>query len=105
MCNPTPRIGTQIPEVCLSRSGGSEPCGCVRLESRGAVFNMPRRLDLMSDIVLSIEWPSAGCARRTMHIEAIVIGCRETESGGFEMTVIFLPGCELCVPEFRHLPN
>ncbi len=106
MCNPTPRIGTQNPEVCLHRNGIQEPCGCVKIGRRGAVFKMPRRLDVMSRIILCIEWCCAGCARRTVKIEATVIGCSETGAGAFETTVIFLPGGGLCgTAEFRHLPN
>ena len=106
MFNPTPRIGRQNFDVCLHRNAIPEPCGCVQIGRRGAIFKMPRRLDVMSDIVLCIEWCGAGCARRTVRIEATVIGCSETGAGAFETTVIFLSGGDGCGPaEFRHLPN
>ena len=106
MRNPTPKFGILEPEVRLHRNGIPEPCGCVRFESRGAVFNLPRRLDLMSGLVVSVEWTCSDCGRCTMRIDAIVIGCCESCGGSFETTVIFVgddgsrPGSE-----FRHLPN
>ena len=106
MRHPTPRIGRQNSEVCLHRNAIPERCGCVQIGRRGAVFKMPRRLDVLSVIVLCIEWCGAGSARQTVRLEATVIGCSETGTGAFETTVIFLPGGDGCGPaEFRHLPN
>ena len=101
-----PRFGMQNPEVCLHRNGVPEPCGCVRIENYGAVFNLPRRLDLMSSLVISLEWGCPGCGWRSMRIEAVVIGCRETGGGKFETTVIFVPDDgSRSATGFRHLPN
>ena len=106
MRDTTPRFGTQAPEVCLHRDGIPEPCGCVRFESHGAIFHLPRRLDLMSGLVVSLEWCCSGCGRRSMRVEAIVVGCCETCGGKFETTVLFVPqdGTRETT-EFRHLPN
>ncbi len=106
MRNPIPRFGIQKPEICLQRNDVPERCGCVCLQSRGAVFHFPRWLDLMSSVIISVEWRCPGCGWRTVRIEAIVIGCRETCGGMYETTVIFIPGDGSCASaEFRHLPN
>ena len=102
----TPRSELQNADVSLHHDGIPEPCGCVRFESHGAVFELPRRLDLMSGLVLSVDWCCAECGRRTMRIEAVVVGCCEMCGGLFETTVIFVPGGDVRVAaEFRHLPN
>lgn len=106
MRDPTPRFGMPDPEVCLHRNGIPEPCGCVRFESRGAVFSLPRPLDLLSGLVVSVEWRCPGCGWRSVRIDAIVIGCCETFGGTFETTVIFVPDAgSRATAEFRHLPN
>ena len=106
MRDPTPRFGMPDPEVSLHRNGIPEPCGCVCFESRGAAFCLPRPLDLMSGLVVSVEWHCPGCGWRSVRIEAIVIGCCETFGGTFETTVIFVPDAgSRATAEFRHLPN
>ena len=103
---PTPKFGRQIPEVCLQRDGVSSRCACQRIEERGAVFNLPCKLELMSNLVLSIEWCRGGCRRCNVRIPAIVVGCSEIGDGCFETTLLFVPGSETWgAPEFRHLPN
>ena len=106
MRDTTPSYSEPAHDVCLDRDGIPVPCGCVRFESHGAVFHLPRRLDLMSGLIVSVEWRCPGCGRRTVRIEAIVIGCCATCGGGFEITVIFVPDAgSHTAPEFRHLPN
>ncbi len=103
---PIPSFGVENSGVCLDRNGVPVPCGCVRFEAHGAVFQLPRRLDLMSSLVVSVEWRCPGCGRSSLRFEAIVIGCCETRGGVFEATVIFMPGDGSgTAPEFRHLPN
>jgi hypothetical protein len=61
---------------------------------------------MMSDLILSIEWRGAGCRDRRVKVEGIVIGCVDDGGGGYEITVVFLPGAEACAASaFKHLPN
>ena len=93
---PTPIFGRQNPTVRLCGDGIYQQCGCRRFEHYGAVFDLPYRLELMSDVVLAVEWPCAGCGQRRMRISGIVVGCTDTGDGFFETSVLFLPGSELC---------
>lgn len=97
----------QNPQVSLQRDGKSSPCGCLRFEPRGAVFDSPCKIELMSELIVCIQWRGLGCGCRTMKLGAVVVGCSDTGDGCFEITVIFLPGGESCAAAtaFRHLPN
>lgn len=98
--------GGEHPQVSLQREGISRPCGCLRFEPHGAIFDSPCKMDLMSDLLLSLEWRKAGSRRRTVRIEGIVVDCRDTGDGCFEITLLFLPGGETCsLPAFTHSPN
>lgn len=100
-------FGRQNPQVCLQRDGISSQCGCLRFEPRGAVFNSPYQMELMSDLIVCIRWRGLGCQCRTMKLGAVVVGCSASGDGGFEITVIFLPGGKWCAAAaaFEHLPN
>lgn len=103
----TPTSGRQNLQVCLQRDGVSSQCGCLRFEPRGAVFNSPCAMELMSELIVCIRWRGLGCGCRTMKLGAVVVGCTASGDGYFEITVIFLPGSESCIAAkaFRHLPN
>ena len=77
------------------------------MDPRGAVFNSPCKLELMSDLIVCVEWPRAGCLCHRMKIEGVVVGCTETGVGCFEITVLFFSGSDRCetAPAFTHLPN
>ena len=103
---PTPIFGGQNPTVRLCGNGHLGQCDCLRFEHYGAVFDLPVRLELMSDVFLSVEWCRPGYRRRSVRIAGIVVGCRDSGDGCFETSVIFLLGVGACASaEFRHLPN
>lgn len=97
----------QNPQVSLQRDGKSSPCGCLRFEPRGAVFDSPCKIELMSELIVCIQWRGLWCGCRTMKLGAVVVGCSDSGEGCFEITVIFLPGGESCAAAtaFTHLPN
>ena len=103
---PTPILGRQNPKVCLQCDGIPKRCCCRRFEHHGAVFDLPCRLELMSVLLLAVEWTGAGCRRWSVKITGTVVGCLDIGEGCFETTVLFLPGSGMCAStEFRHLPN
>jgi len=59
----------------------------------------------MADLVVCIEWRGRGARNRTMKLGGVVIACDEKGNGSFEITVLFLSGCETCAAAFRHSPN
>jgi len=93
-------------EACIECDGVLNPCDCMRFERNGAVFDSPCKLEPMSNLILCIEWNQAGRRCRRMRIEGVVVGCKNTGDGCFEITVLFTPDCESCAaPAFEHLPN
>ena len=90
MRNLTTKSGRQNFQISLQREGGSERCGCLRLGSQGVVFNSPKRIEVMADLLVRIECQSAGCACSEMSVEGIVVGCEPCADCSFEITVLFL---------------
>ncbi len=98
--------GSPNPTVRLCGDSLSQQCGCRRFEDYGAVFEIPLRLEILSDVILAVEWCGASCRCHSVRLAGIVVGCTETEDGFFETSVIFLPGSGACEgTEFRHLAN
>ena len=89
MRNLTKKYGRQDFQICLQREDRSETCGCLRLESQGVVFHSPRRIELMTDLMVRIECMARQC-RCPLLVEGIVVGCQECARGCFEITVLFL---------------
>jgi murein endopeptidase len=86
----TPKYGGQNFQIRLLHDDTLETCGCLRMEARGTVFESPRPMEPMSDLIVRIECPSPECRRRAMTVEGIVVGCEKTADGWFEITVLFL---------------
>jgi hypothetical protein len=102
MRNLTSIPGRPNMQVCLQREGVPEECDCHRFDAHGAVFEFPGRVELMSDLLIAIEWRGVGCRCRKIVIEGIVIGCRQTGAASFETTVLFLPSVDTLCVEGRH---
>ncbi len=93
-------------EVCRECDGFPSPCDGVRFGRDGLVFDSPREIEPMSDLVILVEWSKAGRLQRRARKEGVVVDCRKMAEGCFEITVLFLAHRELCVAEASaHLQN